>query len=41
MGMKITSTGLAAKIGSNLSETNIISNIKRWWGIDVIPIFDL
>jgi alkaline phosphatase len=32
-GMKITSTGLTMKIGSNLNANNIVSNLQRWWGI--------
>jgi len=32
--MKITSTGLVKKIGSNFSPENIMSIIKKWWNID-------
>lgn len=32
-GMKITGTGLAMKIGNDLSQENIVANIQEWWGI--------
>jgi len=34
-GMVITATGLQRKIGRDKSEANIISNIKKWWGLDI------
>jgi alkaline phosphatase len=33
-GMKLSSTGLETKIGTNLSSTNIKKQLKTWWGID-------
>ena len=33
-GMKLSSTGLVAKIGTNNSTENIKAQIKTWWGID-------
>jgi alkaline phosphatase len=33
-GMKITSTGVAAKIGSDNSSANIKAQLKTWWGIE-------
>jgi alkaline phosphatase len=33
-GMKITSTGLERKIGSDTSAGNIKANLKTWWGIE-------
>ncbi|MGA1870689.1 MAG: alkaline phosphatase [bacterium] len=33
--MRITAHGLANKIGSDHSPTNIITNVKQWWGIDI------
>ena len=33
-GMKITSTGVAAKIGTDNSSANIKAQLKTWWGID-------
>jgi len=32
--MKITSTGVAAKIGTDISSENIKTQLKTWWGID-------
>jgi alkaline phosphatase len=34
-GMRLSSTGLAAKIGTDTSSANIKAQIKTWWGIDV------
>ncbi|MDQ1253852.1 MAG: alkaline phosphatase [Euryarchaeota archaeon] len=33
-GMKLSSTGLATKIGTDTSSANIKAQIKTWWGID-------
>jgi alkaline phosphatase len=33
--MRLSSTGLAAKIGTDTSLANIKAQIKTWWGIDV------
>ena len=33
-GMRLSSTGLAAKIGTDNSTENIKAQIKTWWGID-------
>lgn len=33
-GMKLSSTGLATKIGTDTSSVNIKAQIKTWWGID-------
>lgn len=32
--MKLSSTGLAAKIGTDTSSANLKAQIKTWWGID-------
>jgi alkaline phosphatase len=32
--MKLSSTGLAAKIGTDTSSANVKAQIKIWWGID-------
>lgn len=33
-GMKLSSTGLKTKIGTDLSSENIKKQLKTWWGID-------
>jgi alkaline phosphatase len=33
-GMKLSSTGLETKIGTDLSPKNIKKQLKTWWGID-------
>jgi len=33
-GMKLSSTGLETKIGTDLSSKNIKKQLKTWWGID-------
>lgn len=33
-GMNLSSTGLATKIGTDLSPENIKAQLKTWWGID-------
>ncbi|AKB52746.1 Alkaline phosphatase [Methanosarcina barkeri str. Wiesmoor] len=33
-GMKLSSTGLETKIGTNLSSENIKKQLKNWWSID-------
>jgi alkaline phosphatase len=34
-GMRITSTGLARKIGADLSVENIIAQVDEWWGLEI------
>ncbi|THB70350.1 MAG: alkaline phosphatase [Gammaproteobacteria bacterium] len=33
MGMRVTGSGLATKIGDDWSPENIVANIQEWWGI--------
>lgn len=34
-GMKLSSAGVASKIGTDISSENIKTQLKTWWGIDV------